>query len=83
MSIEDIQNTLKDMKYSDWFGNGNTKQDILEAVKENGVPERIYIDCNMASLVYEDKVITVGYDGNEYMHSFIADDLQWERPKDA
>lgn len=59
--------------YSDWFGDGNTVDDVNDAVEEHGMPKQIFYGGNMAALVYPDKVVCVGYDG-EYCHTFIMDE---------
>lgn len=66
----------KKRPYSDWFGNGDTFKDIEAAVKEHGQPERVFLqrDGYMAALVYPNKVVVVGYDGNEYKHEFCMDE---------
>lgn len=63
---------MKDRKYSDWFGDGDTNKDVGYAIKEHGEPVNVFYeeDGFMAALVYADKVVCVGYDGNEYTHDF-------------
>ena len=67
---------MKDRSYSDWFGNGNTNDDVQNAIKNYGEPEKVFYEKDgfMAALVYSDKVVCVGYDGNEYTHLFVIDD---------
>ena len=64
-------------EYWDWFGSGSTEEDIREAVKAHGKPLRVFLqeDGFMAALVYEGKVVCVGYDGNEYRHTFIMNEV--------
>ena len=64
------KNIIPSLPYSDWFGKGNTKEDIEEVIKTEGKPNKIFIERYMACLVYDDKVIITGYDGNEYIHYF-------------
>ena len=63
-------------KYSDWFGDGDTNKDVRNAIKHHGEPLRVFFqkDGFMAALVYKDKVVCVGYDGNEYCHTFVMDE---------
>lgn len=61
------------LDYWDWFGKGNTLDDIDKAKELHGNPERILVGGHMAALIYADKVVVVGYDGNEYQHEFIMD----------
>ena len=59
--------------YSDWFGRGNTKTDTEEMVAHEGIPLQILESTDspyMICLVYKDKIIVNGYDGNEYTHTF-------------
>lgn len=56
--------------YSDWFGKGNTHQDYRDIVKDEGEPQEVYQDHCMICLLYTDKIIVVGYDGDEYFHTF-------------
>jgi hypothetical protein len=56
--------------YADWFGSGNTADDIDNVIAEYGPPIRVFVDRNMAAIVYEDGVVVVGYDGNGYRHEF-------------
>lgn len=64
---------MSDYAYSDWFGSGDTKEDVKDAIKEYGEPLKVFYEESgyMASLIYEDKVVTVGYDSNEYTHNFL------------
>ena len=56
--------------YSDWFGSGDSHTDYREAVAEYGEPQEVSQDGFMLCLIYADKVVVTGYDGNEYCHSF-------------
>lgn len=62
----------KDRSYSDWFGSGNTNDDVADVISTHGSPKSVFYEPNgyMAALVYEDKVICVGYDSREYCHTF-------------
>lgn len=64
-------------KYSDWFGEGDTEEDVKNAIAEHGQPTSVFYQKGgrMAALVYPDKVIAVGYDGNEYCHEFVMDEV--------
>ncbi|MDO8610333.1 MAG: hypothetical protein Q7R95_07320 [bacterium] len=69
MKIEDIKN----IPYSDWFGKGDTKKDILKIIELYGEPEDILLGNEnkyMALILYPNKVFVVGYDGSEYKHEF-------------
>lgn len=67
---------MKDRKYSDWFGSGDTNEDVKNNIKEHGEPLSVFYESNgfMAALVYSDKVVCVGYDGGEYHHTFIMNE---------
>ncbi len=69
---------MKDRKYSDWFGNGDTNEDVANVIKEHGKPVSVFYESEgyMAALVYSDKVVCVGYDGNEYTHKFIMSEKE-------
>mgnify|MGYP000868010678 FL=1 len=56
--------------YSDWFGSGDSHTDYREAVAEYGEPQEVIHDEFMLCLIYTDKIVVTGYDGNEYTHSF-------------
>ena len=59
--------------YSDWFGEGNVRQDAYVVVMQNGIPEKVMFGGDgdyMACIVYPDAVIVTGYDGAEYCHGF-------------
>ena len=68
---------MKNRKYSGWFGDGDTNEDVNKVIASYGNPDRIFYEENgyMAALVYSDKVICVGYDGNEYCHEFIMSEV--------
>ena len=63
---------MKNREYGDWFGEGDTNIDVEDAIKLNGKPDKVFYESGgfMAALVYQDRVVCVGYDGNEYCHSF-------------
>ncbi len=69
---------MKDRKYSDWFGNGDTNEDAASVIKEHGKPVSVFYESEgyMAAIVYSDKVVCVGYDGNEYAHKFIMSEKE-------
>lgn len=58
--------------YSDWFGKGDTKDDVMEVVKQHGEPLEVLLEDSgyMACVIYADRVVVVGYDGSEYCHTF-------------
>ena len=60
-----------DTKYSDWFGDGSSHADYMGAVNDYGKPDAVYQKANMLALVYSDKIVVIGYDGNEYTHEFV------------
>ena len=66
---------VKDRSYSDWFGEGDTNEDVKEAIKEHGEPLKIFYENKglMAALVYENKVVCIGHDSSEYDHCFVMD----------
>lgn len=63
------------VKYADWFGEGSAHTDYKDVVGNHGEPTEVLRDRCMLALVYPDKIVVVGYDGNEYTHEFI-----FERP---
>jgi hypothetical protein len=58
-------------KYSDWFGEGSNKLDYASATAEHGLPSAVYQSGHMLALVYDNKIVITGYDGNEYCHTFV------------
>jgi hypothetical protein len=60
----------KDHKYSDWVGTGSAHQDYREAVGDGPAPDEVLVSRNMLLLVWPDRVVCTGYDGNEYQHLF-------------
>lgn len=58
--------------YSDWFGIGDNLSDFNGIVASHGEPESVFESDEdyMIAVVYLDKIIVSGYDGNEYCHSF-------------
>ena len=71
MSIAD---NIKPRKYVDLFGSGDTKSDALSIVGQFGEPLEIAEEGQsdfMVALLYEDKIVVTGYDGNEYKHTFV------------
>lgn len=57
--------------YSDWFGNGNTIDDIEEVIKtEKRNPKYIWLSEHMALIDFGDSITVIGYDGNEYQCQF-------------
>lgn len=67
---------MKNRKYSDWFGSGDTEEDVRNAIKEHGEPLSVFLEKSgyMAALIYADKVVCVGYDGNGYCQSFVMNE---------
>lgn len=63
-------------KYADWFGSGTTENDYADVVKEHGEPQRVFQYACMIVLLYADKAIIVGYDGNEYWHEYECDEVE-------
>lgn len=58
------------VKYSDWFGSGSAHEDYCDAVGEREAPDEVMQCATMLLLTWKDRAICVGYDGNEYHHSF-------------
>lgn len=60
------------------FGNGDTNEDVKKAIEEHGQPVSVFYESDgyMAVLVYSDKVVCVGYDGNEYTHDFVMSEKE-------
>ena len=58
--------------YSDWFGKGDTKEDVENVIAEHGRPQEVLMEGvgYMACVIYSDKVIVTGYDGGEYRPTF-------------
>jgi hypothetical protein len=56
--------------YSDWFGKGDSHSDYRDAVGDGAAPDEVLVSRNMLLLVWKDRVICTGYDGNEYQHNF-------------
>jgi hypothetical protein len=65
--------SLPSRPYDDWFGSGDTRDDVQRVVEQHGPPLEILLqgDGFMACIIYPDKVFVVGYDGNEYCHAFV------------
>ena len=59
------------VKYSDWFGSSDNQRDYDDAVKSHGEPLEAFQTGYMLALVYQSKIVIVGYDGNEYTHEFV------------
>ena len=57
-------------RYRDWFGRGDTEEEVHEFIENNSEPLKVMYDDYMACLIYPDSIIIFGYDGNEYCHSF-------------
>ena len=68
---------MKNREYCDWFGDGDTNEDVKTAIAMHGEPTSVFFQegGNMAALVYGDKVVCVGYDGNNYCHSFVMSEV--------
>jgi len=58
------------IRYSDWFGGGDSHQDYRDAVGDGRPPDEVLIERNMLLLIWPDKIVCTGYDGNEYQQSF-------------
>lgn len=82
MKLNELMN-LKPLKYSDWFGSGTLQNDAMAEVKrkKGEEPINIYLEgdatgdddrwCGrMMILEFSDEFAVVGYDGNEYWHSY-------------
>jgi hypothetical protein len=57
-------------RYKDWFGRGDTEEEVHEVIEDKGEPLKVMYDGYMACMIYPDMVLVFGYDGNEYCHSF-------------
>jgi len=57
-------------RYRDWFGMGDTEEEVHEVIENHGEPLKVMYDDYMACMIYTDEVLVFGYDGNEYCHSF-------------
>ena len=57
------------VRYSDWFGDGDSHRDYNAAVvkKNRPPPGRVLMAGNMLCLVWKDRIVVTGYDGNEYL----------------
>ena len=63
--------SLPSRRYSDWFGEGDTHQDLAEYLENNeSQPLRVFFSGYMVCVIYPEEVAVFGYDGNEYTHSF-------------
>ncbi|MGB5792634.1 hypothetical protein [Poseidonibacter sp.] len=70
MTREDFIKT-KGKDYSDWFGKGNTVDDMLSLEKFNKKEcLEVIEDEYMILCIFDDCFEVIGYDGNEYTHSF-------------
>jgi len=56
--------------YSDWFGSGNSHDDYREVVGEGSAPIEVFQSGHMLCLLWPDRIVITGYDGNEYHHTF-------------
>ena len=56
--------------YSDWFGAGDSHSDFKEAVGDGPLPDEVMIDRNMLLLLWPDRAICIGYDGNKDLQRF-------------
>ena len=73
MTAKDFE-VMAPLKYSDWFGKGSTLADYKTAVKNHGTPVDVIVEDGggaMLLLIYRDKIVCTGYDGNEYCHTFV------------
>ena len=64
--------SLVSRPYSDWFGKGDTKDDVMVVVRQHGEPQEVLLEETgyMACVIYADRVVVVGYDGSECCHTF-------------
>ena len=65
--------TLPSRRYSDWFGSGDTHEEVAHYLEKNAdgeQPLRILYSGFMVCIIYAEDVVIFGYDGNEYTHSF-------------
>jgi len=72
----------KPTRYWDWFGDGDSHKDYQEVVDDYGEPNEVWVTYDasrefsvngntvMTLLIYDDKIVVIGYDGNEYTHRF-------------
>lgn len=61
-------------QYSDWFGKGNLKEDLLNSETENNKAEFVLRDGYMLLIKLQDgSFVCTGYDSNEYHHTFTFD----------
>mgnify|MGYP003660394659 FL=1 len=68
---ESCDETLPSRRYSDWFGQGDTDEELKEYLESNeDTPLRIFYDGYMVCIVFAEYVVVFGYDGNEYVHTF-------------
>lgn len=69
MSVTD---NMESRPYADWFGHGDVKTDVIDVVKQYGEPLEVLVEEGgfMACVIYSDRVVVKGYDGNEYQHEF-------------
>lgn len=64
-----------DCDYSDWFGKGNIKSDLFK-VEDNEEEQAMHIYRGEAEakymllVVFKTRYRVIGYDGEEYQHSF-------------
>lgn len=65
------RSTFRAVPYSGWFGDGNTKADLDDAIAQHGgdVVNVWYCEA-MVLIEFEDAFIVTGYDGDEYCHTF-------------
>lgn len=61
---------LPNNKYSDWFGDGDGHSDYRDAVQDGPAPSEVLRSGDMLCLIWTNKVIVTGYDGNEYHQTF-------------
>lgn len=59
----------KETYYSDWFGEGCLKKDLIEQ-EHDAQAEWVKLDGKMALAKIGDDFVVFGYDGNEYYHDW-------------
>ena len=57
-------------EYSDWFGKRTNHEDYADAVGIGKPPDYVFREGFMLCLVWDDRIVVTGYDGNEYCHAF-------------
>ncbi len=68
---------MKNRNYTAMFGSGDTNNDVSSAISKYGKPLKIFYEDGgfIASLIYTDKIIIVGFDG-EYRINVICSEIE-------